>query len=316
MINDPTFCAEAERDSLSIPGASVAAVVRSLAHAPRLPPLDWGTPCHSLLNLPASTQPAEHPDSYSEHQAAGSTDKPAAGSDVGLASACLLLAFKHGGVASHGLGELLEQLMTQQRFSQLPAQLQQMLLTGLPEVLQALSSQRSVSVVSTLSMLSSDVHQQPAPKLTIAVWTGLTRLLHSAQDSNSSTAVPTAAVTEAAHRAVAQLLQQLPLPPFLLPGESLPQPRMKLDDALHHITVAVTAQAPVSGDFPQSSLEQCTDAQHEEEGWEQQAWGSACACLQMMPPLKVRRGSQATDGHESIWLVHMAVSSHVEHGPL
>ena len=276
MTNDLTFCAEAEQDSLSIPGASMAAVVRCLAHAPRLPPLDWGTPCCRLFNLSASTQPAEHPESYSEHRAADRID------NVGLAPACLLLAFKHGGVASHGLGELLEQLMSQQRFSQLPAQLQQMLLTGLPEVLQALSSQRSASVVSTLSMLSSNSNQQHARKLTIAVWTGLTRLLHSAQDPNSSTAAPTAAVTEAAHRAVSQLLQQLPLPPFLLPGESLPRPRMKLDDALHSVAIAVTAQAP------QSSLEQHIDAQHEEEGWEQQAWGGACACLQMMPPQKVR----------------------------
>ena len=315
MTNDLSFSAEAQGDSLSIPGASMAAVMRCLAHAPRLPPLDWGTPCHRLLNLPASSQPAEHPDSDSEQRAADSTDKRAAGGDVGLASACFLLAFKHGGVASHGLGELLEQLMTQQRFGQLPAQLQQMLLTGLPEVLQALSSQRSVSIVSTLSTLSFNLNQQRAGQLVIAVWTGLTRLLHSAQDSNSSTAAPPAAVTEAAHRAVYQLLQQLPLPPFLLAGELLPQPRMKLDDALHSVAVAVTAQAPVSAGIPLPSSERRTDAQHEEEGWEQQAWGAACACLQEMPAHKVRC-SQPTNKHESIELMFMAVSGCVKPGCL
>ena len=312
MTDYLALCAEAQGDSLSIPGASMAAVMRCLAHAPRLPLLDWGASCHRLLNLPPSTQPAEHPDSDSEHQAANTTDKPAAGSDVALTLACLLLAFKHGGVASHGLGQLLEQLMTEQQFSQLPAQLQQMLLTGLPEVLQALSSERSASVVRTLSMLSSNPHQQHAGQLTIAVWTGLARLLHSAQDSNSSTAAPAAAVTEAAHCAVSQLLQQLPLPPFLLPGESLPQPSMKLDDALHSVTVSVTAQAPVSAGFAQSSPERRTDAQHQEEGREQQVWGAACACLQMMPAQKVR-GSQSTDEHGPIQLTLVAVSGHIKH---
>ena len=297
MTNDLTLFAEGQSDCLLISAASMAAVVRCLAHAPRLPPLDWGTPCHRLLDLAASSQPAEHPDSYSEHQATEGTDTPVSGSSIGVAAACLLLAFKHGGVASHGLGELLEQLMSQQRFSQLPGQLQSMLLTGLPEVLQALSSQRSVSVVSTLNTLGSNLNQQHAGQLSIPIWTGLTRLLHSAQDSDSSTAAPAAAVIEAAHRAVAQLLQQLPLPPFLLPGEWLPQPSMKLDDALHSVTVAMTIQAPDLTEKPHSSPEQRTDAQHKDEGWEQQAWGAACACLQMMPAQMVR-GIQSTEEHE------------------
>ena len=292
--NDLAFCAESQGDSLPIPVASMAAVLRCLAHAPRLPPLDWGASCQRLLNLAASPQAAERPDSQSEEDAADSADK-LADSDTGLGPACFMLALKHGGVASHGLGELLDQLMTHQRFSQLPAQLRRMLLTGLPEVLQALSSQRSAAVLSTLCALCSDSNQQHAGQLTVALWTGLARLMHIAQDSNLSTAAPAAAVTEAAHRAVAQLVQQLPLPPFLLPGEVLPQPSLELDGAMRleglgFETLRATVQAPVSGGRVRTSPEQrqSTDTQHEEEVRDQQAWGAACACLQIMPAQKVR----------------------------
>ena len=301
MTKHQAFFIEAQGDHLSIPVASMAAVMRCLAQAPRLPPLDWGTPCQHLLNLAASARPSERPDSHSEYQAANSTEGASAVSSAGLGPACLLLALEHGGVASHGLGEWLDQLMTQRGFTQLAAQLQQMLLTGLPEVLQTLSSQRSAGVVSTLSMLSSNSNQQHAGRLTIAVWTGLLRLLHSAQDSNSnsnsSTAAPTAAVTEAAQRSVAQLLQQLPLPPFLLPGELLPQPSIKLDEALRGATVCVTAQASNSAGRAYSSPQRRTDAQQEdEEGWEVQAWGAACAWLQLMPAQQVR-GCKIADEH-------------------
>lgn len=261
----------------------MAAVMRCLAHAPRLPPLDWGSPCQRLLNLAASTQAAEHPDSISEQEAADSADTTA-DSTSDLGTACLLLTLKHGGVASLGLGGLLDQLMTQHWFSQLPAQLQQMLLTGLPEVLQALSSHRSAAVLSTLSTLSTlslSSNRQHAGQLSVAAWTGLARLMHSVQDSNShsSTAAPAGAVGEEAHRAVAQMLQQLPLPPFLLPGEALPEPSMQLDDALHSTNAAGGMH---------SSLEQRTATQREEDRTELEVWGAACACLQKMPAQQVR----------------------------
>lgn len=267
--------------------ATMAAVVRCLAHAPRLPPLDWGAPCRQLLNLATSTQAAEHPDSTPEQYAADIADKPA-DSTAGLGSACLLLALKHGSVVSHGLGELLDQLMSEQRFGQLPAQLQRMLLTGLPEVLQALSSQRSAGVLSTLSLSSK---QQRAGQLTTAAWTGLARLMHSAQDSNSNTAAPAAAVVGEAHRAVAQLLQQLPLPPFLLPGETLPEPSMELDDALR--SPNAPAQSAVSAGGMRSAFQQHTGTQLKEERSEAKAWGAACACLQRMPVQQVRLAPQA-----------------------
>ena len=271
----------------------MAAVVRCLAHAPRLPPLDWGTPCRRLLNWTASTQAAEHTDSTSEQEAANSTDK--ADSTNRLGTACLLLALKHGGMASHGLGELLDQVMTQQRFSQLPAQLQQMLLIGLPEVLQALSSQRSAAVLSTLGPLSLSSKRQHA-ELTAAAWAGLARLMHSVQDSNSnsSTAAPAAAVLEEAHMAVAQLLRQLPLPPFLLPGEKLPEPSMQLDQALRSSNAAGQAGVCDRGLHP--SLQQHTATQQEEGQSEVEAWGAVCACLQKMPVQQVRTAPQRDSG--------------------
>lgn len=321
MTNHLALFAEGQGGHLSVPVASMAAVMRCLAHAPRLPPLDWGPPCQHLLNLATSPRRGEHSDSHSQHQTANSTDADAEGADssAGLGPACLLLALEHGGVASHGLGEWLDQLMTQQGFSQLPAQLQQMLLTGLPEVVQALSSQRSADVVSTLSMLSmlsSNSNRQHAGWLSIAVWTGLLRLLHSAQDSNSnsSTAPPTAAVSEAAQRSVAQLLQQLPLPPFLLPGELLPQPSIKLDDALRSVTDGGVAQAPTSAERGHSSSERRTDAQQEEEGWKLQTWGAACACLQLTSAQKVRGRQVIDDQSRLMQLTCMAVSHHAKRG--
>ncbi|KAL3139450.1 hypothetical protein ABBQ38_003780 [Trebouxia sp. C0009 RCD-2024] len=282
---------------------TMAAVMRCLAHAPRLPPLDWGSPCQRLLNLAASTQAAEHPDSISEQEAADSADTTA-DSTSDLGTACLLLTLKHGGVASLGLGGLLDQLMTQHWFSQLPAQLQQMLLTGLPEVLQALSSHRSAAVLSTLSTLSTlslSSNRQHAGQLSVAAWTGLARLMHSVQDSNShsSTAAPAGAVGEEAHRAVAQMLQQLPLPPFLLPGEALPEPSMQLDDALHSTNAAGGMH---------SSLEQRTATQREEDRTELEVWGAACACLQKMPAQQV---AESLSADKTEWAVQAAFAQAV-----
>lgn len=284
MANDMGCCAEGQRDVLQTSTATMAAVMRCLAHAPQLPPLDWGTPCQRLLNLAASTQAAEHPDSTSGQDTEDSADMTA-DSTCGLGTACLLLTLKHGGVASLGLGGLLDQLMNQPWFSQLPAQLQQMLLTSLPEVLQALSSQRSAAVFSALSTLSLSSKRQHAGPLSAAAWTGLARLMHSVQDSNSNSAAPAGAVVEEAHRAVVQMLQQLPLPPFLLPGEALPGPSMQLDDVLH---------STIAAEGMHSSLQQHAATQREEERTEAEVWGAACACLQKMPTQQVRTGCCTT----------------------
>lgn len=258
-------------------------MMRCLAKAPRLPPLDWGAPCQGLLTLATSTKETECTQDSAVALRLDPADKwtEAENAALVLGAACLLLALKHGSVASHGFGEMLDTLMTEAGFPQLPIQLGQNLLIGLPEVLNALSSQRAAAVASMLSTLSSNSNQQQASQLTTAAWTGLARLMHTAQDSNASTAAPPAAITNAAHGAMKQLLQQLPLPPLLLPGALLPEPSMDLDKAISAMT-----DTPIHVRDNQSLLELHTDRQREEE--EARAWGAACACMQMMHADKVR----------------------------
>ena len=249
----------------------MAAILHSLGDAPRLPPMYWGTPVQQILesaSLQAFDTLISAADPISEFTAAAATQGEAArpgDSQAWLSAACILLALKHGSVASHGLGELLDQLMTQQRFAQLPCQLQQMLLIGLPEVLQSLSSQRGAAIagaLSTLCMLGSDStsSSQGANQLSTAAWVGLARLMHSSQEPESAGGQPTASVTEPVYKAVQQLLRKLPLPPFLLPGEHTPSPSMGLDKGL-----SMSVDTRSNG----------------------KAWGAACTCLQMMPNDKV-----------------------------
>lgn len=253
----------------------VAALMRCLAQAPRLPPLDWGTPCRHLLTLATPSLDSRAPGSEAEEEAVGSPDKHS--DNTGLAAACLTLALQHGSVASHGLGKFLDELMSHDRFSQLPSQLQQQLLTGLPEVLQSLSTQRAAAVVSVLGTLGLIAKSS---QLMMAAWTGLARLMHSAQGSDPSSAAPPAAVTQAASGTVEQLLQTLPLPPLLLPGKALPEPSVTLDAAMCFVVADESSSST-------SSRSVAAAVQHEEDGWLQKAWGAALACLQKMPLDKV-----------------------------
>ena len=201
-----------------------------------------------------------------------------------LAAACILLALKHGRVPELAVGSFLDTLMSQQRFAQLPTQLQQMLLTGLPEVLSSLSAQRSTAVISMLcsldpiSSLNLNLKLMPegANKLSTAAWVGLARYMRINSTSDSSQAAA-AAVTNAVHSAIQQLLQQLPSPPFLLPKEALPTPHQDLDVAL-------------------KSMHSVSDAQHSNKAdvnaansfsLQYQSWGAAIACLQAFPRDKV-----------------------------
>ena len=207
-----------------------------------------------------------------------------------------MLALKHGSVVSHGLGELLDQLLSQQQFAQLPLQLQQMLLIGLPEALQSLSSQRGAAVTGTLGTLCTLGHSNSNPEqvsdLSAAAWTGLARYMHSIQEPGSAGDSPPATVTEAVYEAVAQLLKQLLLPPTLLPGQRLPLPSTDLNSALSGSLAGARAVAdqgklPPMGQVAKFSHQ--IGQQGEREGaLLQRTWGAACACLQMMPKDKVR----------------------------
>ena len=281
--------------------------MRCLANTPRLPPLDWGGPSQSLLTLATAARETEltHGSAAGPRQDAAEERGKSEDPNRALGAACLLLALQHGSVASHGFGELLNTLMTEAGFTELPLQLQQTLLIGLPEVLNALSSQRAAAVASMLSMLSSNSNQQQASQLITAAWTGLARLMHTAQDSNASTAAPPAAITNAAHGAMKQLLQQLPPPPFLLPGEGLPRPNMDLDKA---VSAAMTGTS-ISARGNDSMPELHTGAHLKEET--NRAWGAACTCMQMMHADKVRAAPKdliADHGFEA--------SSAVSHGCL
>ena len=283
--------------------ATTAAVLRCLAYAPRLPGgPDWGTLVLQILHA-ATPQSSEASDSAAANLEDGQTVS-SEGNDASLAAACILLALKHGNVATHGLGELLDELMTQRRFAQLPSQLQCMLLVGLPEVLQSLSSHRAAAVTGTLSMLGSNSHSWRSCQLSTAAWVGLARVMHNGSNPDSAKTPPLTLVMEAVYKAVQQLLRKLPLPPFLLPGEPLPPPNMDLDLALSGVTdAAATAAGDAKG---QGMLEGAEQSRQERDQDESQrrgaegvpahlAWGAACTCLQMMPTDKVRPKHNAAE---------------------
>ena len=290
-----------EDDTLQTPQPILAAALRCLADAPRLPTLDWGTPLKQLLKLSTclALDQSSTPMVKSGSSAASVKDDATASSsssEVSLGAACLMLALRHGSVVSHGLGELLDQLLSQQQFAQLPLQLQQMLLIGLPEALQSLSSQRSAAVTGTLCTLRSSSNSKPeqSSDLSAAAWTGLARYMYSIQEPGSASDSPPATVTEAVYEAVWQLLKQLPLPPFLPPGQRLTPPSTDLNSALSGFLAGARAIAD-QGKLPPvgqvSDLSQQIghqEGQQEREALLQRTWGAACTCLQMMPKDKVR----------------------------
>jgi len=297
----------AEADSLQTPQPIMAAALRCLADAPRLPTLDWGTPLKQILKLSTclESDQSSTPVAKSGSSAASVKDDATASSsssELSLGAACLMLALKHGSVVSHGFGELLDQLLSQQQFAQLSLQLQQMLLIGLPEALQSLSSQRGAAVTGTLSTLcmlgsSSNSNFEQLSDLSAAACTGLARYMHSIQEPGSAGDSPSATVTEAVHKAVWQLLKQLPLPPFLPPGQRLPMPSTDLNSGLSGILAGARAVADQGKMAPMGQVaelsHQIGHQQGEREGAEggsrlQRIWGAACACLQMMPKDKVR----------------------------
>ena len=313
-----TVTVGAEDDTLQAPQPIMAGVLRCLADAPRLPTLDWGTAIKQILKLSTclESDQSSTPVVKSESSAASVKDDATASnssSKVSLGAPCLLLALKHGSVPSHGLGELLDQLLSQQQFTQLPLQLQQMLLIGLPEALQSLSSQRGAAVTGTLSTLcmlgpSSNSNPQQLRELSAAAWTGLARYMHSIPEPGSAGDSPPATITEAVHEAVWQLLEQLPLPPFLPPGQRLPLPSTDLNGALSGSPVGARAIADQGQLLPVGQVaglsHQIGHQEGEREGTEegsllQRTWGAACACLQMMPKHKVRTAELICPSHFS-----------------
>lgn len=305
--------AEAQGQAPQLSPAVLAAAVRCLAAAPRLPPLDWGTPLHQLLRTTSSEtavgrppQPATQaaPPPFDPDQGQSSSQEPSSGagfpapaaSDAPqalsaprssaahagsrLGAACVLLALKHASAPSHGLGSFINTLMSQERFAQLPAQLQQMLLTGLPEVLESLPSQRSVAVLDTLHALTPNSSQSPATSslnsidLSTAAWTGLARFLHNTSVEISSAPGSQAAhVVQAALAATQQLMHKLPVVPFLLPGEQLPVPALDLDAALAAVDAARASARQPDRDLGQGLL--------------RRAWGAALMALQALPRSQV-----------------------------
>lgn len=267
-----------------VASATLAAVLRCLADAPALPALAWALVCHSLCTPTTARDNTSFGPASSHPLAANAA---ALLGDVGeVHAAALMLALKHGNMTSHGLGSFLDQLFAEARFPQLPFRLQHMLLIGLPEVLQSVSTQRSIALLSTARSLCSlpsdsnlnseprfELHQPPrrtSNSLSTALCLGLARCLHSAQRAEQQSLSWPAAVIQAAHAAVRDLLPQLPLPPVLLPAEQLPCPIQDLSSAL-------------STDM--------TDVESETQQIRQQdsavVWGAACACLKLMPQSKV-----------------------------
>ena len=276
------FCvAEASVQGTSEP-LTLAAVLQCLADAPRLPALDWTSICHSLFT-PTTAEDSRSFSSASSNagQLSLAASTAASGGDsAAVATAVVVLALKHGSMTSHGFGNFLDHLISAEHFSQLSLQLQRTLLIGLQEVLQSLSTNRSTALLATLRTLCSPLpnlnsglpqHPDGAPAvLSSALWIGLARCLHSAQHAEQQSVTWPAAVVQAAHAAVRELLPQLLPPPVLLPGEQLPQPAV-------HLEVALPAE--MTHLSPESQVP-CLEVSHV-------TWGAACFCLQLMPHSKV-----------------------------
>ena len=296
----------AEDDPFQTPQPIMAGVLRCLADAPRLPILDWGTPIKQILKISTCLTPDQSSTSAvkSESSAANVKDDATASSSssqISLGAACLMLALKHGSVVSHGLGELLDQLLSQHQFARLPLQLQQMLLIGLPEAIQSVSSQRGAAVTGTLSTLcmlapNSNLNPQQPSELSAAAWTGLARYMRRIQETGSAGDSSPATVTEAVYGPVSQLLKQLPLQ-TVSPGQHLLLPSTDLNSALSSSLAGARAVAD-QGKVPpvgqgakfrhQIELKEGEREGTAEGALLQRTWGAACACLQMMPKDKVR----------------------------
>lgn len=273
--------AEASLQGTSAP-LTLAAVLQCLADAPRLPALDWTSICHSLFT-PTTAEDSRSFSSASSNAgqlSLAASTAPSGGDSAAVATAVVVLALKHGSMTSHGFGSFLDHLFSERRFSQLSLQLQRLLLIGLPEVLQSLSTHRSTALLAALRTLcsfppnlNSALPQHPAGApavLSSGLWIGLARCLHSAQHAEQQSVTWPAAVVQAAHAAVRELLPQLLPPPVLLPGEQLPQPAVHLDTAL---PAEMTHLSP-ENQVPSVEVSRVT-------------WGAACFCLQLMPHSKV-----------------------------
>lgn len=260
-----------------MPPSTLAVVLHCLADAPRLPSVNWESICHCLFT------PTTADDTSSFSSAAvnaaqlstAATQAASGGNSADVNTAVLMLALKHGRMTSHGFGSFLDDTFSEANFPQLPLRLQHMLLTGLPEVLQSLSTQRSTALLSTLCSLPpiSNSPQHPdsfSAALSTALWTGLARCLHSAQHAEQQSVTWPAAVVQAAHAAVRELLPQLLPPPLLLPAEQLPEPKLELDSALG-VNIASL------GSHTCQTTQQVAAV----------TWGAACRCLQLMPQSKV-----------------------------
>lgn len=266
----------------TLPALNLAAVLHCLADAPRLPSFAWQAVCQTLFSSSTGDQSGSFTSASTpatQPSTAGSESSLPGNSNPGdVNTAVLLLALKHGSMASHGLGSFLDSLTTTQgSFTQLPLPCQQVLLVSLPELLQSISTQRSTALLAMLSMLcsskgysNSNWLQTPKSRCE-AMWLGLARCLHSMQQAQQQAVSWPAAVTAAAHAAVLKLLPQLPPPPVLLPGQQLPQPSQELHSALlsNEFGLPEDEGAEAAGD----------------QGLD--IWGAALTCLQLMPSSKV-----------------------------
>lgn len=261
----------------TMPPSTLAVVLHCLADAPRLPSVNWESICHCLFT-PSTADDTSSFSSASTDAAQLSAAVNQAGSGDSSAEvnvAVVVLALKRGSMTSHGLGSFLDHVYSEANFPKLPQRLQRMLLIGLPEVLQSLSTQRSTALLSTLCSLPPIFESPQHPDgfsgaFSAPLWTGLARCLHSAQHAEQQSVTWPAAVIQAAHAAVRELLPQLLPPPALLPAEQLPEPKLELKSALR------VDIAPLSSHTSQTTRQVAAVT-----------WGAACRCLQLMPQSKV-----------------------------
>ncbi|KAF8057874.1 hypothetical protein HT031_005820 [Scenedesmus sp. PABB004] len=288
----------------------VAACVRCLAAAPRLPAADWGGLCRRLISAAA---------------AAGARVGGGGGADSGLAAAAaaaaqqlqaaalgLLLAHCHA--AALDLAGVLDACLSPAGFRQLAPLQQGALLAALGPALAALPVNRAAAVLQGLPGLVGGLTGEgggPAPApgsgallLVLSAWRGLAEVCQAAADQRPPMVAAHRQLLSALHACVAGLASQLPA---LRPGEASPGQLLALRAAQPEQAAAALERAaeahqhqlwgPLDGggggggggsDAASASLGLLAPAGEPPAaavgGAALQVWGAALGCLRLLHP--------------------------------
>mmetsp|Transcript_12810 Transcript_12810/g.35975 ORF Transcript_12810/g.35975 Transcript_12810/m.35975 type:complete len:949 (-) Transcript_12810:136-2982(-) len=120
--------------------AAAAGALRCLSQSERLPVMNWGAICHSLMRVARPSELNE--------------PKDIAAWKSKVRSSCVSLALVHGYKTSLGLGELVDELLEPHRFRSLEEPLRVELVESLPHLLHALPAYRAAALLASLPSLT------------------------------------------------------------------------------------------------------------------------------------------------------------------